>query len=477
VIGAIIGKELRELRRDGRLAVLACLIGLLVAVALVAGWAAQAEQRRQASRAQRGDSAAFLRQGQKAPHAAAHFGRMAYRSTPPLALFDPGATAYLGQVIWLEAHTRNPAMFRPAEDAPELRRLWDLSVAGVLTLLVPLLVFAVGHGCFAGERERGTLRQVVSAGAAIDDLFAGKVVVAAGVGIAVAFAALSASIAAALAAGAEMSFGNILARGALLALGYGVYAVACGAVALLVSSLAGTARSALLVLLGLWAVSIAILPRVAASAAERLHPAPDSQAFWADTRAAMRARRPARDSDEYRAIERRVLGRALGREVSSAEATTLEVNRIGLALEVSEVIGAEAMAAAYSELHETHARQRRARRLLALFSPAISLQHLSSALAGTDVAAHEHFELEAERQRGAIIRAMNEDMIRRGAGRGFSYLAEPALWANIPDFAYRPPPASAAAADAAWDLLALASWAALALWLARRCARQQRIIR
>ena len=71
---------------------------------------------------------------------------MAYKPLPALAVFDPGAAPYLGQVIWLEAHRQDPAMFRPAEDSPELRRLADLSVAGVLTHLLPLLIFVMGYG-------------------------------------------------------------------------------------------------------------------------------------------------------------------------------------------------------------------------------------------------------------------------------------------------------------------------------------------
>ncbi len=112
---------------------------------------------------------------------------MAYKPPAALAVFDPGAAPYLGQVIWLEAHRQDPAMFRPAEDAPELGRLADLSVAGVLTNLLPLLVFVMGYGAFAGERERGTLRQVMTAGAGQDAVFAGKLVAVAGVGVAVAF--------------------------------------------------------------------------------------------------------------------------------------------------------------------------------------------------------------------------------------------------------------------------------------------------
>jgi ABC-2 type transport system permease protein len=473
VIAAIIGKELVECRRDRRALVVAGLLALLVVVSLITGWSSQAEQRRQARQAQGDDRAAFVNQGEKPPHAAAHFGRMAYRPTPPLAVFDPGATPYLGQVIWLEAHTQNPAMFRPVEDAPELRRLSDLSVAGVLTLLVPLLVFVVGCGSFAAERERGTLRQVMSAGTGIGRLFAGKLAVVAGLGIAAPLVAIAVSVALALAAPGA-SVGDALVRGAGLALGYGCYGLACAAIAMLVSARARTTRSALLVLLGLWAAAVVIAPRLAASIAERVHPTPDSSAFWTDAANTLRAQRPARNSDEYRAAERQILGRALGREVTADEAPTID--RTGLAMEVSEVLGARAYATAYADLYATYEQQRRVRRWISMVSPTIALQQLSSALAGTDVAAHHHFAREAERQRELVIRAMIEDIMLRAAGRGFAHLGDAALWARVPEFTYHPPPSSLAFRSALWDLVVVILWSALALFGARRAARRQKVV-
>jgi ABC-2 type transport system permease protein len=116
------------------------------------------------------------------------------------------------------------------------------------------------------------------------------------------------------------------------------------------------------------------------------------------------------------------------------------------------------------------------RRWLSVFSPALALQQLSSALAGTDVAAHHHFARQAERQRNQVIRAINEDIIVRGAGRGFAHLADDDLWTRIPEFIYHPPPASLAFRSALWDLLIVMAWSAAALVIARRAARRQQVL-
>ncbi len=476
MISAIVTKEWTEYRRDGRVISVLALLMLLVIVGLVAGWAGLSEQQRQAQSAQRGDQEVFLKQGEKNPHSAAHFGRIAYKPMPPLSVFDPGATPYLGQAIWLEAHAQDPAMFRPAEDAPDLRRLADLSVAGVLSLLLPLLVFLTGYGAFAGERERGTLRLAVSSGSALKNLFTGKLTAVVMIGVGVAIVAIAVSAIMAMLAPVGVSVGEILLRSLGLLLGYTLYGIAFTALALFVSARTKRATSALLVLLGLWALSVVVMPRVAATVSEHLYPVPDSETFWSETYSTIRANRPDRDSAEYKAAERLVLSRALGREVSDEELAEMELNRSGLRLEVSEVIDANAFGAAYEELYAAYQRQKEVRRALSIFSPAILLQHFSSGLSGTDIAAHKHFALEAEKQRNVIVREMNEDMMLKGAGQSFSYLADADFWESIPDFQHQPPPLSYAVRSVLWDFVLLGLWAVLSLWFAWRAARKQQII-
>ncbi|MGH8189761.1 MAG: ABC transporter permease subunit, partial [Steroidobacteraceae bacterium] len=317
MIGSIVAKELVEHRRDGRVLGIAVLIAALLLVSLVTGWSAQTLQRHALGTAQTDDQATFLKQEEKPPHSAAHFGRMAYKPLPALGIFDPGAMPYLGQVVWLEAHRRNPAMFRAAEDSPELRRLADLSVAGILQLLLPLLIFLMGYATFAGERERGTLRQVLSAGPGIRSLFAGKLAAVAGSGVAVALAAVGASTA--LGATADGSAWDTIVRGSGLALGYILYVVLLAAVALFVSARSRNAAAALLILLSAWALSVVAVPRIAASVAERAYPTPDIAVFRSEASEAIRAGRPDRNSEEYRALERLALSRAMGRDVTADE--------------------------------------------------------------------------------------------------------------------------------------------------------------
>jgi ABC-2 type transport system permease protein len=470
VIGAVVRKELTQYRRDGRVLGIGSLIACLVLLSVITGWSTYTVQRHESQQAQQEDRRTFVSQGEKPPHSAAHFGRMAYKPVPPLAVFDVGALPYLGQVIWLEAHRQDPAMFRPAEDSPELRRLADLSVAGILTMLLPLLIFVLGYGAFAGEREGGTLRQIMSSGADLDRLFIGKLVTIAGVAICVAWISIAVSTAVALLSSEQIPAADTILRAVGLAVTYALFCFAFAAVVLTVSARARSATSAMLVLMSVWAVCIVIVPRIAASLGEQIYPTPDSGIFWTQTVEALRAGRPKRDSEEYRAIEQEVLTRALGHQVTAPEAETLRLNRNGLSLQIGELLDATVYAEAYRTLYQRYEQQQHMRRIVSVFSPAIALQHASSALAATDTSAHRHFALEAERQRREIIRRMNEDMMLNGAGQGFGYRASADFWETVPDFIYDPPAASFGFRSALPDLLLLAVWSVVAIWIARMSA-------
>lgn len=471
MIGAIARKELLVLRRDGRVLALLGLIGALTLLALLTAWATHVKHERQVRQSQAADGAAFLQQGNKPSHSAAHFGRMAYKPPAALAIFDPGAAPYLGQAIWLEAHRQDPAMFRPAEDAPELSRLADLSTAGVLTSLLPLLIFVMGHGVLAGERERGTLRQVMAASAGHGDIFAGKIIAVAGVGVCIALAVIAVATTAAVVAGEGGGRFDTIVRGAGLSVGFATYACICAGIALLVSAFARTATSSLLILLTLWAVSIVVMPRIAATVADALHPTPDSDSFWTDAAESIRATRPKRGSEALRQVEQRVINRALGRELAPGAMANL--NRAALGQEISEVLGAQVYTQAFGALYTTYDRQRAARRALSTLSPAIALSHWSSALAGTDLDAHRHFADSAERQRREVIRKINEDMMVNGAGQAYDYLAPADFWRTVPDFTYRALPVVHAMRRTLIDLLMLLAWCAVSVGAAWLAARRQ----
>lgn len=92
----------------------------------------------------------------------------------PLSFIDPGVNPYVGTSVWLEAHKQNETQFRSARDKGLAGRLGGLSAAYILQTIAPLLILLVSFMSFTGERENGTLRQLLSLGVKPAELLIGK---------------------------------------------------------------------------------------------------------------------------------------------------------------------------------------------------------------------------------------------------------------------------------------------------------------
>lgn len=275
-VTGIPAKDWFEFVRDRRLLVMAFLIGLLALGAVLAALAqVRAHEADRAATVAR-DRTTWEAQGPRNPHSAAHFATWALRPLTPLAVLDPGVTPYAGSAIWMEAHNRNPARARPVEDAAASVELGRFSVAWVLQMLVPLLIFVIGAGVVARERERGTLRLMLASGAAPATIVPAKLRGLVRVTALLVVPVLAAALAAALIAGPADPI-----RLLLWALAYALFFTALAAIAVAVSALARSASQALLVLIGLWLVAFVFVPRAGASLAALVHPTPAADSFSA----------------------------------------------------------------------------------------------------------------------------------------------------------------------------------------------------
>lgn len=167
-------KEIVEMVRDGRFRFAGGMVFLLLSCALLLGWQHYREVSAQQQAAQLATRHQWLNQGKKNPHSAAHYGIYAFKPKIPLSLLDRGTDPYTGVAVWLEAHKQNQFQYRPAQDATAVQRFGELSGAMVLQVLVPLLIVLLAFSSLAGEREAGTLRQLMSLGVRPSVLLRGK---------------------------------------------------------------------------------------------------------------------------------------------------------------------------------------------------------------------------------------------------------------------------------------------------------------
>lgn len=236
MIYKIARKEFTETARDRRFFVSALIVGGLLFAALALGWQHSRQIERQHEAAAETTRKQWLDQGEKAPHSAAHYGVYAFKPQMPLAFVDRGIEAFTGVAVYLEAHKQNDFRYRPAQDRTALARFGELTAALVLQILLPLLIVLLAFDAFAGEREAGTLRQVLSLGVPAKNLAFGKVLGLTGVlALLLVPAVLIGATALMLSGEASEPFGA--ARFALLVFGYLLYLGIFVAVALAVSAL------------------------------------------------------------------------------------------------------------------------------------------------------------------------------------------------------------------------------------------------
>ncbi len=338
------------------------------------------------------------------PHRVAHFGSFAFRPPGALAAFDFGVDAYVGTMVFQEAHRQNTTNFGEAAHASSMLRFGQASPAMVIQTVIPLLVVFWGFAAVAGERERGTLALLRAQGVGPRTLVLGKAVgllaalfLVVGAPMALVFALL-------VATGAFTPSADGLARVALLLGVHAAYLGAWVAAIVAISARARTARGALATGLSLWVAAAVLVPRAGAALAQTLHPAPSRIEQEAAIARETRAQGDSHDPNDLRfsALMRQTLQR---HGVSRVE--DLPINYNGVVMRVGEEIGAAIGRRHREALLATYARQDRTLGLAALLTPLLPVRALSMALAATGPADFAAFEEAAERDRYEMVQRLN----------------------------------------------------------------------
>lgn len=455
-------KELVDLSRDGRFRVLSALVLAVSVVSLAAGWktyTALSDQHRAAQSATREQ---WLNQPKKNPHSAAHYGVYAFKPKSQLAIVDTGIDPYVGVAVWLEAHKQNEIKYRPAQDRTAVQRFGELGGAEVLQVLLPLFIVLIAFPAFAGEREQGTLRQLLSVGARPRDLALGKALgVAAALGLILLPATVLGVAALTLSTSQGLLADDPLRVGALAGV-YLLYFVVLIALSLFVSARARSARLALVVLLTFWFANSLVASRIASDVAAWLHPTPSAVEFQKALEA---------DLNDQPEMERRLEKRRqeLFARYNVDRVDALPIAFSGVSLQEGEEHGNEVFDAHFRPLFDTYERQNRIYQGAGALAPMLAARSLSMGLSGTDFSQHRHFLDAAEAYRRDIQRVMNGD-IQRNQKPGQVYLAGRELWDQVAPFEYTPPPAAWVLGQYRTSVIVLVAWLVAAVLLMVRAS-------
>jgi ABC-2 type transport system permease protein len=453
--------QLRLMWREHRLTWLALAVLVLVGASIATNavrLSAQSTERRAvaAEEARLWDS-----QGVVDPHDAAHVGRAVPAPVRPLAAFDPGISDFVGSSVFIEGHAQNPARHRPIEGGAALSRFSGFSAAWALQVVAPLLIILAGFSSMSGEIARERLRQELGAGASAAALVGGRLIALAGAAGSLVLAMIGVSLPAILAQGARA--GDVAAL-AVIGGAYVLYLLAFCAITVAVSALFERARTALILLLGFWAVATVLAPRIAPAVAETLVPTPSAPAFRAAATAEAEKGISGHDPADKRldALRAELLVRHGVTDVED-----LPVNFRGVALEFAEKNSTDAFNRHFERLYDVYRRQEAVQRAFALISPTVALQPWSRAIAGTDFGAHLNFLRDVENYRYRLIQTLNREVSANKPPPGERYhLADIATLTRPVVYAPRPRVFGEVAVSQMQSVVILAIWAVLSISLA-----------
>ena len=412
----------------------------------------------------------FDAQPNRHPHRMVHYGQFVFRPIAPLAFFDAGVDSFTGNTIFLEGHRQNSANFAEARQSSLLLRFGQLTPAFVLQTLAPLLLIFLAFASVAREKERATLRLMLAQGVSGRSVIAGKLLGHGAIALAVGLPAFAVLVAFAANGAADG------ASALLMILGYGAWLLLWAALGVVVSALAARPRDALAILVGLWMVTVILLPRAlpeAASAQSQLATKIETEiALHRDLLKIGDSHDP--DDPYFNDFRDRVLAR-----YGVATVEELPVQYAGLVSIEGERLTTQIYADAADRQIARENDQNAFVHAFSALSPMIAIRQLSMALAGSDPAAHYDFLNQAESFRYNFVQQLNRMQAELLPSiEGDDPRISAANWQKVPRFSYEPANPLGRPADIIWPFAVLLGWiaalAGLAAFAARRIGRTAR---
>ncbi len=403
----------------------------------------------------------------KHPHRMAHFGTFAFRQKHPLSMVDYGMESYTGNAVFLEAHKQNTVNFSEAGFSTGLLRFGEISLAMLVQLVLPLILFFLGFNAIAQQRENGTLKILLSQGAGFRSvirgnatglfllslLFLAPVLIAATVQI---------LLLEALPAGAQ-----VWLRSVLWLAGMVVFLWLVSVVAVCISAASANSRAALLRLLGIWLLMAVILPKTLQAIGNAVYPAPGKIEFDTVVEKEILQIGDSHNPNDphFKRLKDSVL-RANGAD----SVQQLSFNYSGFQMREGERMSAEVYNNRLQALYDQYERQNDFSNYAAFINPFTGIKHVSMALSGTDFPAYRRFQHDVEAYRYQLAQTMNELQMEHISNTRPARDEQPHSigrnhWREFADFRHQFPPVTAVVYGQLAAVLAMMAWCCLSFVL------------
>lgn len=398
----------------------------------------------------------------KHPHRMAHFGSFALRIKHPLSLFDFGMENYAGNAVYLEAHKQNTVNYSEASFSTGLLRMGELSMAMLLQIILPLIIFFLGFASIAADRENGTLKIISSQGASIFSLLMGRTL---GLWLISALFFIPAFVLTAFLLNQQPSTGALGNRLVLICVGYALFFWLIAASSVAISATSHTAKGALIKLLGLWLLLAVLLPKMVQVAANAIYPSPSKLQFETAIEKDIVKQGDSHNPDDpfFKKIKDSVF-----KKYGVTQADSLPINLGGVIGKAGESLSAATYVEHQKELTQLYRKQNGFAKAFAWVNPFVMIKNNSMALAGTDFEAYVHFQQQAEAYRYTLAQRMNDLQIQyvsNAKPKEGSHLLhiDKKHWGEFEDFRYRFLPLREVIHNEAASLAALVFWLLVSL--------------
>ncbi len=376
----------------------------------------------------------------KHPHRMAHYGHFAFRPKASLSVFDFGMESFLGNTIFLEAHKQNTVNFSEASFSTGMLRFGEISIAMILQVLLPLLIFFLGFGAIATERQNGTLKMLLIQGLKWRTLILGKSLGIIAVVMTLFIPIILATIFICTGFQDMNTSTDELIRLFFIIVFYFIYLVFFCVIAVLISAISKTSKAALISLIGLWLIFIIVLPRISQALGASIYSIPSKAKFESAIDEAIAKVGDSHNPDDphYKALKDSLLA---VHKVDSVK--QLPFNYSGYQMREGEKISTNIYNQHYNQLLDIYQKQNVFSKTVSFLNPFMAVKNLSMALSNTNFDSFIDFQKQAEDYRYDLAQQMNNLQIKHISNEAKNsadknHILDKEHWEEVKEFKYEP---------------------------------------
>lgn len=430
----LIAHEWKLWRRDAGMKWMFGAIALLGIVALLL----QADYCRKTAtdriKAQQASREAWLHQGLKHPHIAAHFGNYAYRQPSSFQVFDAGVTAYTGSSVYMEPHRQNDFLLSKMEETDTGARFGWFTPSLVCQLIIPLMIILLTFNQVTGEKAKGTYSLLLAQGVSTRQLLFAKALAV--FILFFAFISLYCVLAALVSAIAEPGVSFPLIPWIYLWLTYSAYYAAWSLAGIAVSARVADGGSAISILLLAWISMNVIVPKLAASVAEDMYPLSTNYTFKKEVAEGIERGLDGHDSRSQRA---RLIEDSILKAYHVDSVQQLPFNFEGYIMQRAEEYSSIVYDRNFGKIFSTLQKQQNLQSWASLLSPYLIVRNISMTTCDADMRAAIRFQQQAEQYRRSFVQELNNDMMTRSKyGEWENYAVKAGVYESVKPFVAAP---------------------------------------